>query len=327
MHQREQTTSPPSPPPGYPSPPHPAAVQLLQAPVDPLLHVQPPLQLSPVILDGDARVPLLQPPGAAPRPPGPRWSLQLAQHPLAQPLSCHRGPGPGPGAALCAFAGRPGDLLRAGAGPAGGGGSDSQGGRPRPDRPGPQFPRLQREDLPLRPREARGCSWFRYGRGPGAPGPAEWLGLPGPGSPGRGGAVIGMASRAPSLSSPPGGCQGQCGSPCATYSVGKGRSSHSTHGRSFDPFHLFIHPCIHLFIFTLFNKYSFDIMSSELLATQTHTHTHTPHRRLSFSRSYQSPYASQIASKGFLVSPVITRFPLLNFPGHRGQSGEQNRQA
>ena len=187
MHQREQTTSPPSPPPGCPSPPHPAAVQLLQAPVDPLLHVQPPLQLSPVILDGDARVPLLQPPGAAPRPPGPRWSLQLAQHPLAQPLSCHRGPGPGPGAALCAFAGRPGDLLRAGAGPAGGGGSDSQGGRPRPDRPGPQFPRLQREDLPLRPREAHGCSWFRYGRGPGAPGPAEWLGLPGPGSPGRGG--------------------------------------------------------------------------------------------------------------------------------------------
>lgn len=71
-------------------PPHPAAVQLLQASVDPLLHIQPPLQLPPVVLDGDTRVSFLQPPRAAPRPVGPRWRLQLAQHPLTQPLSCHR---------------------------------------------------------------------------------------------------------------------------------------------------------------------------------------------------------------------------------------------
>lgn len=79
-----------------PSPPraHHAAVQLLQAPVDPLLHVQPSLQLPPVILDGDARVPLLQPPGTAPWPTGPRRRLQLAQDALAQPLSCHRAAGP-----------------------------------------------------------------------------------------------------------------------------------------------------------------------------------------------------------------------------------------
>lgn len=74
----------------HPALPHPAAVQLLQAPVDPLLHVQPPLQLPPVVLHCDPRVSFLQPPRAAPRPAGPRRSLQLTQHPLAQPLSCHR---------------------------------------------------------------------------------------------------------------------------------------------------------------------------------------------------------------------------------------------
>lgn len=79
---------PPFPNPG-PSGSHPAAVQLFQASVDPLLHVQSPLQLSPVVFDGDSRVPLLQPTRAAPRAAGTRRGLQLAQHALAQPLRCH----------------------------------------------------------------------------------------------------------------------------------------------------------------------------------------------------------------------------------------------
>jgi hypothetical protein len=129
---------PPSLSPG-PSESHPAAVQLLQASVDPLLHVQPSLQLPSVVLDRDSRVPLLQPAGAAPRAAGPRRGLQLAQHALAQPLRSHRTVTRCPYFAPC-LALR--DLN--GRGGATGGGGSCSGTRPSPIA-GPQFPFLQRQ--------------------------------------------------------------------------------------------------------------------------------------------------------------------------------------
>lgn len=62
---------------------HPAPVQLVQPAVDPLLHVQPPLQLFAVVLDGD--------PGLAPLRVLTRRLLPAAHlvHPPAHPLSRH----------------------------------------------------------------------------------------------------------------------------------------------------------------------------------------------------------------------------------------------
>lgn len=64
---------------------HPAPVQLVQPAVDPLLHIQPPLQLFAVVFDGDPRLPPLE---ALTR--GLRTAAHLV-HPPAHPLSRHPG--------------------------------------------------------------------------------------------------------------------------------------------------------------------------------------------------------------------------------------------
>lgn len=64
---------------------HPAPVQLVQSAVDPLLHIQPPLQLFAVVFDGDPRLPPLE---ALTR--GLRTATHLV-HPPAHPLSRHPG--------------------------------------------------------------------------------------------------------------------------------------------------------------------------------------------------------------------------------------------
>lgn len=147
VQQRVQTTKDPKgigcpgpPLPTTPLPPHPAAVQLLQAPVDPLLHVQPPLQLPPVILDGDTRVSFLQPPGATPRPAGPRRSLQLAQDPLAQPLSCHHVLAPSPAPRCAPLPGDQGASYGPGRGRLGAGAWARLGACPTPAALGLSFP-------------------------------------------------------------------------------------------------------------------------------------------------------------------------------------------
>lgn len=63
---------------------HPSPVQLVQSTVDPLLHVQPPLQLLPVVFDGD---PGLSPLQALTR--GPMTATDLTDPP-PHPLSCHQ---------------------------------------------------------------------------------------------------------------------------------------------------------------------------------------------------------------------------------------------
>lgn len=64
---------------------HPAPVQLVQPAVDPLLHIQPPLQLFAVVFDGDPRLPPLE---ALTRRL--RTAAHLV-HPPAHPLSRHPG--------------------------------------------------------------------------------------------------------------------------------------------------------------------------------------------------------------------------------------------
>lgn len=62
---------------------HPAPVQLVQPAVNPLLHIQPPLQLFAVVFDGDPRLPPLE---ALTRRL--RTAAHLV-HPPAHPLSRH----------------------------------------------------------------------------------------------------------------------------------------------------------------------------------------------------------------------------------------------
>lgn len=171
--------------PPYGSQPHPAAVQLLQAPVNPLLHVQPPLQLPPVVLDGDTRVSFLQAPGAAPRAASPRWRLQLAQHPLAQPLSCHSGPRPGPRAALCASAGAQGASYGPGRSRPGAGAWARPGASSAPVARASVSPPAAR-GLVAAPPKARSRVQSRCARGPGVPGWARTAGAPGAWIPGGG---------------------------------------------------------------------------------------------------------------------------------------------
>lgn len=62
---------------------HPAPVELVQPAVNPLLHIQPPLQLFAVVFDGDPRLPPLE---ALTR------RLRTAAHlvnPPADPMCCH----------------------------------------------------------------------------------------------------------------------------------------------------------------------------------------------------------------------------------------------
>lgn len=155
-------------------------------------------------------------------------------------MSCHHAPSPGPGDALCAFAWCSAQLLRAGAGPAGGGGSGSPGDRLRPS---PQFPRLQHEDWPLRGRKAHNAAWPRDARSSGASGRGRRLGNRGLGSPRGAGSRDRLSGTGPVYAL--WRLQGKVQGSRATF-LRKGRSSHSTLQYiicSF--FHLFTHPCIH----------------------------------------------------------------------------------